>query len=216
MKQTSQMDNNYLYIVTRDPYLTKEYFKLREQIYIKDFNLVNFSDHEDGLDNKDFVHILLVIYKNKVIGGLRIIMHDKNSDILLPLESKENRLKDILPNLNLDKISYNEVNRFVILPEFRIGFIAERIIYEVIMYSKILGSSFLFTVTPAVQARNFRKHCRKFNINFNILENVAVPYKPSYRGKKMILSLIDLTKTIYSSYEELLLKKEHYIYEHSL
>lgn len=185
------------YTFTRDANLLGQYFELRKEIYMQDFNLNDFSDHEDDYDNKEYTHILVVCDKDKIIGGSRIIIHPKKSDVLLPVESQSFSLKDTFPDLALENKSYSEVNRTVLLPEYRQGKIGENIVYNVILHSKVCGAEYLFAIGPAVQARNNRKHCRKFGINFNIMEEVTVPDKASYHGRKMYLARVDLNDVVF-------------------
>jgi len=186
------MNYDITYQFTHDKNLLDQYFELRKEIYIQDFNLQDFADHEDNFDDKEYTHILVVCDGDRVIGGSRVIIHNKNSDIILPIESDSFLLKDILPELSLHNKSYSEVNRTVLLPEYRQGKIGEGIVHRVILYSKELGADYLFTVAPKIQARNNRKHCSNLAINFTIFDNISVPEKPSYRGKRMFLTLTNL------------------------
>lgn len=184
------------YHFTHDTNLLDQYFELRKNIYIQDFNLQDFSDHEDNYDDKEYTHILVICDGNRVIGGARIIVHQRNSDEILPIESEFFRLKDTFPNLSLHNKSYSEVNRTVLLPEYRQGKIGEEIVRLCALKSKLCGADYLFTVAPKVQARNNRKHCSNLGINFTIFENISVPEKPSYRGKRMFLTLTNLQQPL--------------------
>lgn len=186
------MNCDIKYQFTRDQNLLDQYFELRKRIYIQDFNLLDFADHEDNYDDKEYTHILVICDDNRVIGGARIIIHNKNSSELLPIESESFLLKDIFPDLLLHNKSYSEVNRTVLLPEYRQGKIGEEIVRLCALKSKLCGADYLFTVAPKIQARNNRKHCSNLGINFTIFDDISVPEKPSYRGKRMFLTLTKL------------------------
>lgn len=181
-----------LYQFTHDNSLLRRYFSLRKDIYIKDFNLHNFSDHEDNYDNHENTDILVVTKGNAVIGGSRLIISPQYSDHLLPLESNNFRLKNMFPDLKLHSLSYCEANRTVVHSDYRDGQILKEMICQLVLRAQAYGIRYFFTIGPAIQIRNNKRHCDSLGIHFEIMSDITVPDKPAYRGRKMYFAITDL------------------------
>ncbi|MBL0318238.1 MAG: GNAT family N-acetyltransferase [Alphaproteobacteria bacterium] len=180
---------------TQNPCFIEAYLKIREYVYITEFNLGSYEDHRDEYDHDPNTAIVVVRKGNQVIGGSRCTMRVKGSNNLLPHESDEFKLIDNLPELKLRNKSYIEVTRMALLPEYRDdGTIARNLIELQIQGSIEKGATFGFTVTPLIQARNNRNHIRRIGFNMVMRPDIIIPDKPLYRGRKMVLSTIDFTK----------------------
>ncbi len=171
------------------------YLKIREFVYITEFNLGSYEDHLDEYDSDPNTSFVIVRKGNTVIGGSRCTIRLKGAHNLLPHESNEFKLIDQLPELKLSNKTYIEVTRMALLPEFRDdGTIARNLINLQIRGSMEKGATFGFTVTPHIQARNNRGHIRKIGFDMVMRHDIIIPDKPLYRGRKMVLSTIDFTK----------------------
>jgi hypothetical protein len=197
--RTEKLMNNISFLFTRNKELLQQYYMLREQIYVQDFNLSDFSEHIDDYDEKEYTSILVVCDKGKVIGGVRVIFREQFSDTLLPIESEKFLLKNVLPKLALEDKSYTEINRLVLLREYRNGVVSQQILSMLVAKSKLLGANYFFAISPLVQARSYRKLYNQIGVDFKIMDEVNVPDKEYYHGKKMYLSMIELNNVIIPS-----------------
>jgi len=190
------------YGFTKNPYDLNQYYTIREDVYTSHFKLQDYSTHEDIYDEQEFTKILVIKDGEKIVGGARIIFHYKNSGTLLPFETMDFQLANELPQYNLKNKSYCEVDRTALLPEYRQGGIGEKIVELATIESKLSGADYLFTIGPAIQVRNNRRHCYNLGINFKVLDNVP-PEHPSYEGKRMYLTVTDLNKVKLERYEQI-------------
>lgn len=180
------------YTFTQNRDLIESYSLLRKRIYMQEFNLDDFSDHEDGLDGKPYTYFIIIRDGETVIGGARLIVRRKHSHVLLPLETPTMRMQDMLPDILLKGKAYGEIDRTVLEPSYRQGAIAQENMRQIALASKELGMDYMFSIGPAVQIRNNRRHCAHWGIDFHILNTVKVPDQPCYRGRQMYLSLSDI------------------------
>ncbi|PIR37480.1 MAG: hypothetical protein COV35_10340 [Alphaproteobacteria bacterium CG11_big_fil_rev_8_21_14_0_20_39_49] len=188
-------------------HLVQKYFSLRESAFIDQWNLKKFSGKEDKYD-KDAT--IIIMHKHNVcLGGGRLIIHNIGSDTKLPAETDGFSLDEQLPELNLAQHKYGELSRIAISNEYRNG------LYSAEMYRRLidvkardLDIDYLFCVTKMQLARASRISLKKLNLPFEIKPKIKVPDLPTYEGHKMVLSLIDLTNTHSTKYQERLQIKD--------
>lgn len=181
------------YGFTRNPILLNQYFTIREKIYMETFRLKDFSTHIDGYDSHENTQILVVCAGNIVVGGSRVTVHSPKTSVRLPMEADDFLLPNLLPHLGLQEKTYAEITRLALLPEFcSDGKIALLMLWLQFSLGVSRGCDWIFTVTPAVQARRFRRHFLKLGYHMESLDNVIVPDKPAYEGRKMYLAVTEI------------------------
>lgn len=180
------------YTLARDEKTLNQYFDLRKKVYMSDFELTDFTDHEDEFDTPEKSLFLVITDKDNVIGGMRITTHKKLSDSILPLEHEGFYLQDVFNEPDILTAAYTEVSRTVLLPEFRDGIVSTEMYRYCYALNKEIDADYLFSVSPAIQARNTRRRCKSIGIDFRIRQDIAVPDRPYYHGKKMYFAYIDM------------------------
>ena len=180
------------------PYHKEQYFKIRDFVYQNHFNLPSTNLIHDGFDELDNTDILVALHENgQVVGGARVIFRFlDHPDFLLPFENEHFKLIDALPELTLANCIYCEVDRTVALPDFRHLNIGQMIVGYVTKHARSKNASYLFTVSPPIQARNNRMHCHELGIPFSIRRDVKIPDHPSFNGKKMFLTITVIDESI--------------------
>jgi N-acyl-L-homoserine lactone synthetase len=186
-------------------HLVQKYFSLRTKIFIDKWKLKHFSGDEDKYDKDAF--ILIVHKDNQCMGGGRLVIK-KDEDTPLPMESPDFELKNILPELNLKDEKYAELSRVALINELRDGKYSAKMYGAVGDKAKSMGVRYVFASTTKTQARMARIACKNVGLELKILQEVKVPDLPTYEGNKMVLSIIDLTKTISTKYQEQLKVKD--------
>lgn len=149
---------------TKDQYLLDQYYAVRERCYrkVKD-GPKNFNGQQD---NYDLIgDILVITYKDIVIGGVRIVSKTVNNKIKLPLEGDGFNIHTELTNLNLEKKSYCEYGRLAILHPFRCTFLLDKVVEDLVTYSIAKGYSYLFSKSPLYQARCYKQSLQRLDIH---------------------------------------------------
>jgi hypothetical protein len=182
---------------SKDPKLLQEYFVVRERCYrlVKD-GPKDFSGHEDAFDRN--ADILVVRAGDSVIGGARIVSNKLAEKSSIPLESEGFKMKNIFPDLDLNKHSYCEFGRLAVLPQYRSMALIEDIVLTLIMRAIETKHKYMFAMNPLVQARCYRKICKKLRLlrPYNIHTEIEIPQKPEQCGTlKMYLSSLELARS---------------------
>lgn len=185
-----------------DHHLVQEYFSLRNKAFKEQWDLEHFSGKEDKYD-KDA--IIIIAHKNGVcLGGARLIIHEVGSDSLLPMETDEFQLKNLLPEFGLEEKKYSELSRMALQENLRNGKYCTEVYHRLIgVQARLLGVSYVFGVSKIQLARASRITFKKIGLPFEIKPEIKVPALPTYEGHQMFLSLIDLTKVSTTEYQEL-------------
>ena len=165
--------------------LVNDYFNLRGQVFKSYWNLEHFSGEEDAFDQD--AYILILHKNNKCIGGARLVVHSPENNSPLPLETEGFQIKDLFPNLHLDKTVYAELSRVVLDEGYRKGGYSSFLYYLIGQKSQSLNIKYVFACAPLCQARMSKIACRKVGIPLEIKHEVNVPELPTYEGKKMYL-----------------------------
>jgi hypothetical protein len=179
------------YEFTKSPELLKQYYKIREECYREDLGLEKFSGAEDESDRIGYIAVARA--GEKVIGGAKLIIATPNSGIALPLEADHFMVRDLMPELNGDKVSFCEITRFAIIPSFRIGGeVFSKLTEMILTKAKNDGCHYQLSVAPLAQARTYRMISKKLGFSPVIRTDIEVPYKPIYahlNDKKICLSI---------------------------
>lgn len=188
--------------------LVQQYFSLRTEAFIDQWGLKHFYG---GPDKYDKDAITLIAHKSGVcVGGARLIVNNNiNSDYLLPMETKDFKLKNLFPELELENKTYAELSRFVVLDNYRDNKCSSEICKNLVgIKAASLDINYIFCVTAPQLARISGITFRRLGIPFEVQKNIKVPDLPTYEGHKMVLSLIDLTNINSTKYQERLKIKD--------
>ena len=165
-----------------------QYYSVRQQVYTNYWNLKNFSGGESHYDKLGF--LLLALYQNNCIGGIRLVSSDINEN--LPLETDTFKIIDLFPQLNLEAGYYGEIGRAVLLPEFHGGNHSKELYRKIALKSKELNHQYAFAVATVVHARKTRIACKSFGLRVDICEDIEIPDLPTYEGLEMRLMIIHI------------------------
>jgi N-acyl-L-homoserine lactone synthetase len=183
--------------------LLREYFDIRKRVYTETFNIADFSTHDDKYDDPQYTDFLIVQAGEKVVGGSRLTYHYKDTDMRLPMEDDNFILEDIFPSMSLRDKTYTEITRIAVLPDYRIGReVGKKMIELQLVQSVQKGAEYMFAVTPLVQVRNKRIHFQQLGYKMKTCNDVVVPDKPAYDGKKMYLAMADIHNKFPVGYEK--------------
>jgi len=175
------------YEFTKDPGYLHQYYRLREEMYISVWGLKHFDGQEDSFDAD--CHTLVARVGNHVVGGCRLIVVNPYSDNLLPLESEQFRLQNVLPGLNIESCKIAECSRLAVLPEYRMQ-VSRKLQILLTDHARDVGSSYAFAIAPAAQARSYKTYLRSRGYDF-IITDVKVPEREEFEGIKMCLQMVD-------------------------
>lgn len=208
LQENIKKDQKLEYVFTSDTELLQDYFKVRKQVYMETFRIEDFSTHDDAYDDTSCTDFLLVFSHGKVVGGSRLTFHFSNTDKTLPMEDHNFLLDTMFPSFNLRQKTYIEITRMAVLPEYRVGReVGNTMIKLQVIRAVDKGAEYLFSVTPLVQGRNNRMHFRKLGYEMKTCNDVIVPDKPAYEGKKMYLAITDIHNKYPIEYEESTVKQ---------
>lgn len=186
---------NVIYELTRDPGLLHQYYLLREQMFIRVWELSNFCGKHDEYD--DISDIMVARIGNQVIGGCRLTFSHPANPRRLPME-KSFLLSDLVHDLPLEDVIHVEISRMAILPEFQNSLAMLEISRQLLKRGADKKARFAFTLAPLQLARNYRKAASLFGLNWEICNGIEIPDREEYEGIKMTLSMLDLAP-VYSN-----------------
>ncbi len=181
------------YLETRDPELLSQYADIRESSYQEYLGMEGFDGR---LDNYDLISdIVLAVKGNEVLGGARITACDPLHEKILPMEEPGFFLKELLPELRLDKYLYGEYSRLAFKPEYRNGEYSASLYDRLNNISQMMGLKYIFAIAPITQARSYKNAYKKFfDLDIEIRRDIKVPYKEIYKDIKseIVLSILTL------------------------
>ncbi|MCP5361730.1 MAG: hypothetical protein H6908_03695 [Hyphomicrobiales bacterium] len=178
-------------IFTKDPKYLLQYFKIREEAYRVTLGINKSVANIDDIDVRS--HIALLLKGEECLGGARITAADTTLDYELPLEEENFRLKELLPDLDLENSMYGEYSRLALKEPFRDGKHCTKLYSAMNQKSRTLGLRYVFAIAPIPQARSYKYiYKRYFNLKITIYDDIVVPYKPMYSHMDICLSMLDL------------------------
>lgn len=183
--------NGTRYFFTKKPQLLETYYALRQKVYTETWRLEHYSGIEDSYDPKS--DIILIEKEQKIIGGLRVLLHFPCDDFLLPLETEDFKLATLLPHLGLDKAAYAEVGRTFIEPRHMNGKDIELAIALSIHRVYIHKAKYLFFISPLPAARRFKVFLKTLKLNYETVNHLPIPKLDCYENLPMQLTYIDLS-----------------------
>lgn len=185
----SRAPEKITYELTHDAGLIYQYYRLREEMFISVWGLEHFSGQKDAFD--DDSDIIVARMGNHCIGGCRLTFSDGNKR--LPMEKDDLTIAQCFPELPLgDGITYLEVSRLAILPDYQSGAAMLELTREMFKRAAEKGARFAFAIAPAPLARSYRKTTIAFGGPVWAISKYAVPDREEYEGIKMVLLTMDL------------------------
>ena len=148
---------DFFYQQTSNP-LVQQYFHLREEIFINKWGLKNFYGAEDEYDVQS--HILILHRDGICLGGARLFIREEYNSLLLPMETEEFCLKDLLPELDFVNNKYGELSRVVLSKELQTDNYSAQMYKNIAQKGREYGVRYIFAVAPLLQARKSRMVCR--------------------------------------------------------
>ena len=185
-----------VYEFTDDKAILHQYFILRERMLGTDKFLPKGVVPQDVHDK--ISHILIARRGTLCIGGARLTIREGDEAFPLPMESDDFKLRELFPDLPLDRERHAVVSKFTILDHEK----NHDILYALckIMYEKViqLNIQYLFArATNMTLARNWRlignMFCPK---STRICTEIDVPDSPMYPGETQRLMYSDLGAVI--------------------
>lgn len=188
------MEHTLNYIFTNEEKQRRQYYRLRKLIYASDlgFYLEALEDTHDKHSE-----VLAVMHQNRCVGGVRLTSVKALGATLLPMEDEGFRLKTLFPELGVPSVVYGELSRLILLPEFRNGKVAEKIYRRVYQKCRQLGMTYLFAITPRVQARRYLLDAKQMGFAARIADMTIPAYKKeAYSGLAECLVVLEETKRL--------------------
>lgn len=179
-----------VYEVTKDVGYLHQYYRLREEMFINVWGLEHFIGGKDEFD--DASDIIVARLGNHCIGGCRQTFSYQGEHTLLPMEKDGLRMQELLPELPLEDVTYLEISRMAILPEFQNSVVMLELIRQLIKRAAEKKAMYAFTLAPLPLARNYRKATTLFGLKWSVRHDVIIPEREEYEGIKMVLSVLDL------------------------
>lgn len=188
------MENTLNYIFTNEEKQRRQYYRLRKLIYASDLGFY-LEALEDAHDKHS--EVLAVLHQNRCVGGVRLTSVRTSGTTMLPMEDEGFRLKTLFPELGAPSVVYGELSRLVLLPEFRNGRVAEKIYRRVYQKCRQLGMTYLFAITPRIQARRYLLNAKQMGFAARISDTVIPTYKKeAYSGLAECLVVLEETKRL--------------------
>lgn len=189
-------NKNFSLFFTKDDDLLNDYYTIREKCYRKVKNgPQNFDGREDLYDRLS--DILVVTYRDIVVGGVRIFGNLSCDHI--PLETKDFRLKKLLPEFDLENNNYCEFGRLSLLDSFRNHDMLDNIVEDLVTFSIAKGYKYLFFISPLVQARCYQQSLQRIGFYgaFKIYRDLKMIDKTEDEcgGLDMFLSSVEFPPT---------------------
>lgn len=156
--------------ITKDEFLLRQYFDLRSEIYTKENSWHNYDcSHDIEFDRRS--EIIVVVKNDKVIGGCRL-MFSGDGILSEEIPDSEYLYGPIIQRYDTRKeINYGEISGFVILSEFRVEEISNRILRISIERFKKLKYNYVCVVAPALVCRSYRRSFLRLGYSLEIMIN---------------------------------------------
>ena len=177
---------------TNDKALLHQYYMLRERMYRRMYNTEGYKAEMDVYDKLS--HILIARRGDLCIGGCRLLVREPDESWDLPLESDDFKLRNILPNLMLDKYRHAEMSRFTVMEDCG----SDTLIYDmskiIIQKAIEMENHYIFAWSTYTLARNWRMIASHFGLKkTTIYTDLDFPAPPVFDdGLKFYLIGSDL------------------------
>ncbi len=178
---------------TNDKELMHQYYLLREQMFWRNAKYLDEKGIDDVYDK--ISEILVARRGNQVIGACRLTFREADEEFLLPMETETFKLRNLFPNLPLDKERHAVISKFAILEEHR----AHEILYGLckILFDRVISYDAYYVFARAENyalGRNWRLIANSFGARHTkICEDIAVSENPNVPGVRRYLTFSDLS-----------------------
>lgn len=205
--RTAREPQKPVYEFTRDLGYLHQYYRLREEMFIRIWGLEHFSGAKDDYD--DHSEIVIARIGNLVIGGCRMTFSSPGNRKPLPMEKEDFILRDKLPALFANNRTIVEISRLAILPEYQNSMVMLEICRDMLKLAVEKRAAYGISVAPLALARNYRKVMFMFGLEWEIQRKVNLPDREEYEGIKMALSVMDLSPLYKKSDKPAMSEEEH-------
>jgi Acetyltransferase (GNAT) domain len=172
------------------------YYEIRSDCYRSDLGIKDIAAEADHFDNIATTYI--VKKSGKIIGGARTIHSKPDAFHRLPLEESGFSLDEAMPRLQLRTKSYCEISRLAILPEYRAPAVIEYLVRFMFAFLEYHDTHYLFTNSPLVQARTYRKITNGLGYNYAILTDLEMPVQTVYSAlQRVVLSVMPFNQSMH-------------------
>lgn len=212
LSEFSKNSGEFKMVFTHEPSLKNQYYEIREKCYrAVEGGPSNFSGAEDCYD--PISDTLIILNKEKVIGGARIIGSFKEHHIKLPIEEENFYLREIFTEYHLKKNNYCEFSRLAILPEFRSLELLKLILKTLSQKSISRNYKYLFSMAPLVQVRCYRRAFKSLNFPYPYIihNNIDIPNKSELEvgNLKMYLASMQFASIEKNTINQNMLSSDH-------
>ncbi len=181
-----------VYEFTKDPALLHQYHEIYEREFRTVHDANSYHTVEDDHDRR--AHILVVRRGNFCVGGARINITSPRQPHPLPIEIGDFKIDDHFPQLRQKELSYGQLGRFCLLPEFRGGMITRMMFWHIHRKSVALGLSELFGTATKIGVRSYKRDCRAIGLEAKIHPDIELPTYPMCDEIKFFLISAQLDK----------------------
>jgi len=178
---------------TTDKALLHQYYLLRDQMFTR---FIKGYSGDTGQNVYDKISEVLVARRgNLVIGGCRLTVRDGDESFLLPMESKEFKLKEHFSDLPLNRERHCVISKFAILEEHKERDLLYGLCKAAFDKTIAMGVHYGFACTRYEMARNWRRIASLIGIkNTRICEEVKIPESENFPGQRLYMILSDLSE----------------------
>ena len=188
--RTSREPKSLIYEFTRDEGYLHQYFRLREEMFIRIWGLENFNGSRDEFD--DLSDIVVARIGNLVVGGARMTFTSALHPQQLPMEKDDFILRERVPYLFVGNRPVVEISRLAILPEYQNSMVMVEICRDMLKLAIQKRAAYGVSVAPLALARNYRKVMCMFGLEGEIQRKIVMPEREEYEGIKMAFSIMNL------------------------
>ena len=179
-----------IYEFSRDPGYLHQYYRLREEMFIRIWGLENFNGAKDQYD--DYSEIVIARIGNLVVGGARMTFSSASHPQKLPMEKDDFILREQAPELFVGNRPVVEISRLAILPEYQNSMVMLEICRDMLKLAVEQRAAYGVSVAPLALARNYRKVMFMFGLEWEIQRKIQLPEREEYEGIKMAFSVMNL------------------------
>jgi hypothetical protein len=145
------------------------------------------------------------------VGGARLNINTPRQRHQLPMEIGNFRIKDHFPQLGTKQMSYGQIGRFCLLPEFRGGANTRMLFWHLYRRAAAVGLDLVFGTAPISNARLYRRTLMAASLGFKptIHFDIALPSYPMCEDLTFYLISVGVDKTLLDGGEPALDSNRH-------
>lgn len=165
---------------TREPTLIHQYL----EIYHSECRIIpEFLEAEEEYNSRS--QILVVRVGNLVVGGGRLFVVTPRTRKKLLLELAGFTLDKCFPDLENKQMTYAEISRLVLLPDFRGEDVLRKIFVQLHRKCVALGVDIFFAAAPLANVRSYRKILKSIGVTeAEVHLHIEIPPDPGFEEIK--------------------------------